>query len=154
MRFVAAFAGALIVVFAMLIVGLKVAGRFPVGRVGPELEKVSVLSARERRDFAELLAPPKAPIPSALPELSDIPPLVLRHRRRGFVEAEVTVDRTGHVSDVKIVDATPPGVYEQQAIAELGARRYEPTIVHGTAIVSRHLEIVDFEVPEPDGTSP
>ena len=119
MRFAGAFVGAVAVVLAMLVSGLKVSGRFPSDRAVLEFQNVEVLSESKRRDFAELLeAPQKTP---TLPSLEDIPALEIRHRQRGFVQAEVSVDRAGRVTDVDIIGATPPGVYEQRAIEELRA---------------------------------
>lgn len=41
--------------------------------------------------------------------------------------------------------AVPAGVYEQQAIAEIQTKRYEPEYVDGRPVARRRLEIIDFQ---------
>jgi TonB family protein len=73
---------------------------------------------------------------------------------RGVVRLDVLVDANGDVADVHVIDASPPGIYETQAVAELRSRHYEPATADGAAVPSHHLEIVDFTItPAADGRS-
>lgn len=147
LRFFASFALALCVTLAMLWIGLEVSG-FTERQPRRELptHAVSVVSEAERRAFTELLQPSLGPSPMLAP-LAEIEPLDLSRDVRGIVQLEVRIDAAGAVVDTRVIDATPAGVYERQAIASVLARRYAPEIVAGRAVPSRRLEIVDFDLP-------
>jgi len=68
---------------------------------------------------------------------------------KGFVQIEVKLDAQGTVIDAKVVGAIPPGIYEQQALAQVRARRYSPITVEGRAVPGKVTEVIDFSVPAP-----
>lgn len=107
---------------------------------------VELLSERDRERYADSLGESGGRQPMILPELDEIPPVELTRNATGFVQLEVTTRPDGSVAEVKVLGATPPGVYEQQAISSVRARRY-PRSAEG----ERHLELVDFKVPETSG---
>ena len=147
LRFVGSFGIALCVVMAMLWFSLEISG-FNERQQRRELEahEVSVLTEDQRRDFRELLGDGQIRPSPMLAPLAEIAPLDLNRDARGIVQLEVLVDSTGAVTDVRVIDASPAGVYEEQAIAEIETRLYEPEYIDGRAMPTRRLELVDFTV--------
>ena len=147
LRFAGSFGVALCVVLAMLWFSLEISG-FNERQQRRELEihEVSTLTDQQRHDFGDLLGERRIEPPRGLAPLAEIEPLSLSRDIRGIVQLEVLVSPAGDVTDVRVIDASPPGVYEAQAVAEVEARRYDPEYVDGRAVPSRRLEIVDFRV--------
>lgn len=147
LRFAGSFGVALCVVLAMLWFSLEISG-FNERQQRRELEvhEVRVLTEAERRDFRELLGEGQIGPSPMLAPLAEIAPLDLSRDVRGIVQLEVLVDPAGSVTDVRVIDASPAGIYEAQAIAEVEALRYEPEYIDGRAVPTRRLEIVDFKV--------
>ena len=50
----------------------------------------------------------------------------------GSVVVQYTVDARGETRDVRVVEATPPGVFDKAAINAVRHWRYAPTLVNGT----------------------
>lgn len=147
LRFAGSFGVAVCVVVAMLLFALEISGFNDRERQRTlEMHEVDVLTESERRDFRELLGERTIGPSPMLAPLAEIPALDLSRDVRGIVQLEVLVDSAGSVTDVRVIDASPAGLYEQQAIAEIGARRYAPEYVDGRAVATRRLEIVDFQV--------
>ena len=146
-RFAASFGVALCVVFAMLWFSLEVSG-FNERQQRRELEvhEVDVLTDAQRLDVRDLLGGRDIGPSPMLAPLAEIPSLDLSRDVRGIVQLEVLVDVAGSVSDVRVIDASPAGLYEQQAIAEIETKRYEPEYVDGRAVATRRLEIVGFQM--------
>lgn len=107
---------------------------------------VELLSEGDRERYADSLGEPAGRQPLSLPALDEIPPVEISRTATGFVQLEVITRPDGSVADVKVLGATPAGVYEQQAITSVRTRRY-PRSADG----ERHLELVDFKVPESAG---
>ena len=147
LRFAGSFGIALCVVTAMLWFSLEISG-FNERQERRELEvhEVDVLTEAEQRDFRELLGEQDIGPSPMLAPLAEIPALDLSRDVRGIVQLDVLVDADGSVSNVRVIDASPAGIYEQQAITEVETRRYEPEYVDGRAVATRRLEIVDFQV--------
>ena len=147
LRFAGSFGVAICVVVAMLLFALEISGFNERARQRTlEMHEVDLLSEIERRDFSDLLGEREIGASPMLAPLAEIPALDLSREVRGIVQLEVLVDSAGGVADVRVIDASPAGVYEQQAIAQLKTRRYEPEYVDGQAVATRRLEIVDFRV--------
>jgi len=147
LRFAGSFGVAVCIVLAMLWFALEMSGfNERQQRRTLETHQVGVLTAAERRDFRELLGEGRVGPSPMLAPLAEIEPLELGRDVRGIVQLEVLVDAAGGVTNVRVIDASPAGVYEEQAIAEVGTRRYEPEYVDGRAVATRRLEIVDFRV--------
>jgi len=147
LRFAGSFGVALCIVTGMLWFSLEISG-FNERQQRRELDvhEVDVLTEAERHDFRELFGEQDIGPSPMLAPLAEIPALDLSRDVRGIVQLEVLVDAAGSVSSVRVIDASPAGIYEQQAIAEVGTRRYEPEYVDGRAVATRRLEIVDFQV--------
>lgn len=52
----------------------------------------------------------------------------------GYVVLEFTVSRTGAVRDSKVVEASPPGIFDRAAKEAVLKFRYKPRIVNGTPV--------------------
>jgi TonB family protein len=61
----------------------------------------------------------------------------LARGQSGSVELEFTVTPAGHVTDIQVIAADPPGVFEQAAIHALSQCRYQPVEVGGKAVAQR-----------------
>lgn len=149
LRFGGAALAATVIVFFLMIGALWIWGAFDRPDEQPPAHRVDLLSQGERLDLAEMLRPEGPPGPTGLPPLAEIPPLVVPEREAaGFVQVEFTVDESGRVSDAEVVRAMPAGVYEEQALAIVRSRRFEPA-EQGP---ERRTEIVDFTLLPPEET--
>ncbi len=143
LRFGLSAAIASVIVFLLLVGSLYVSGAYE-KRDGPRAQRVDLLSETERLDLAELFGEPAPNERPKLPELVDIPPLELPSPpQTGFVQVEVLVDEQGRVASAEVVGATHEGVFEEQALAIVRARRYAPRPDGG---VDRRTEIVDYTI--------
>ncbi len=134
---------ACVIVFALLVGSLYVFGAYE-ERDGRRAHSVGLLSESERLDLAEMLGERVEPERPTLPALEDIPPLELPSApQSGFVQVEVMVDDQGRVTSAEVVGATHEGVFEEQALAIIRARRYVPRPDGGT---DRRTEIVDYTI--------
>ena len=151
-RFIGRFTGsavmASVIVFVLLLVSLWMFGAYKPEKSYRALS-VELLS---RIDLAELLGEePRRELPT-LPQMQDIEPLVIPERSQaGFVQVEFSVDDRGRVTEAEVINATPEGIFEEQALAIVRSKRYQPD--PGTGASDRRTEIVDFSVapsPAPD----
>ena len=55
------------------------------------------------------------------------PPAALKAGIEGHVKVEVIADANGNVTDAKIVEATPPGTFDAEALAAAKAHHFRPT---------------------------
>jgi len=79
----------------------------------------------------------------------DYPPNAMAQRISGSVTLEYSVDIRGEPRDIHVVEATPPGVFDQAAISAVKRWRYTPTLVDGTAVdVPGVRTRVRFELPK------
>jgi TonB family protein len=77
----------------------------------------------------------------------DYPQSALSQRLSGAVTLEYTVDVHGVPRDIHVIEATPPGVFDQAAINSLKHWRYAPMIVNGAAVEVPVRARVRFEYP-------
>ena len=67
----------------------------------------------------------------------------------GWVLVEYTVTTLGTVSDIRILDAEPKGVFDRSAINSVGKWRYQPREVNGKAIaVAGIKQMLTFELKD------
>jgi periplasmic protein TonB len=67
----------------------------------------------------------------------------------GYVVVSFTVTASGTVSDVEVIDANPPGVFERAAIDAALRSRYQPRVVEGRAVtVSGVMQRITFELAQ------
>ena len=79
----------------------------------------------------------------------DYPLAAMTQRIAGSVTLEYTVDTRGEPRDIHVVEATPPGVFDQSAINAVKRWRYAPMTVKGSAVdVPGVRTRVRFELPK------
>ena len=67
----------------------------------------------------------------------------------GSVTLEYTVNTRGEPRDIHVIEATPPGVFDQAAINAVKRWRYAPMLVDGAAVdVPAVKTRVRFELPK------
>jgi TonB family protein len=81
-------------------------------------------------------------------EPPDYPPNALTRHISGSVTLEYTVDIHGATRDVHVVEATPPGVFDQAAINAARHWRYAPVTVNGAAVEVPVKFRMRFELPK------
>jgi len=64
----------------------------------------------------------------------------------GWVRVRFQVTETGTVEDVQVLDADPPGVFEQAATKAVYRWRFKPRIVNGKATAGVAEQVVEFEL--------
>ena len=78
----------------------------------------------------------------------EYPATALAQRLAGSVTLEYTVDTSGETRDVHVVEATPPGVFDQAAINAVKHWRYAPLLVNGAAVDVPVRTRMRFELPK------
>jgi TonB family protein len=76
------------------------------------------------------------------------PATAVTQRIAGSVTLEYTVDTSGETRDVHVVEATPPGVFDQAAINAVKHWRYAPPLVNGAAGEVPVRTRIRFELPK------
>ena len=78
----------------------------------------------------------------------DYPQSALNQRISGTVTLEYTVDTRGETRDVHVIEASPPGIFDQAAISAVKHWRYAPMLVNGSAVEVPVKARVRFELPK------
>ena len=79
----------------------------------------------------------------------EYPPAAMAQKIAGSVTLEYNVDIRGEPRDIHVVEATPPGVFDQAATNAVKHWRYAPTVVNGTAVdVPAVRTRIRFELPK------
>ncbi|GAB6094688.1 hypothetical protein JCM14469_09400 [Desulfatiferula olefinivorans] len=82
--------------------------------------------------------------------VSQIEPVYPHDARRKGIEGKVVVQfvvtRNGQVTDIRVVDATPPGIFDQKAVDAVGKWRFEPGTYRGNPVDSRVTLPIRFEL--------
>jgi protein TonB len=79
----------------------------------------------------------------------EYPQAAMAQQIAGSVTLEYTVDIRGEPRDIHVVEATPPGVFDQAATTAVKRWRYAPTVVNGTAVdVPGVRTRIRFELPK------
>jgi TonB family protein len=141
LRFLGSAAIAAVVVFVLMVAVLWGFGLVDLPEDNPILaHPVDALS--DSIDVAELVGEPRQlpPPPREPPPAFELP----RRQVSGFVQVEVSVGPDGRVREAQVVNAVPEGLYEEQALEIVRARRYVPP-PDGRTID----EVVPFSVPAP-----
>jgi protein TonB len=110
------------------------------------VEQLQALRSRgAASDPAALVANLKR-VRAAAPEY---PQAAIAQQIAGSVTLEYTVDIRGEPHDIHVVEATPPGVFDQAATTAVKRWRYAPTVVNGTAVdVPGVRTRIRFELPK------
>ena len=78
----------------------------------------------------------------------EYPATAVAQRIAGSVTVEYTVDTSGETRDVHVVEATPPGVFDQAAINAVKHWRYAPPLANGAAVEVPLRTRIRFELPK------
>lgn len=75
------------------------------------------------------------------------PVKALRDGISGWVKLRFSIDETGSVTDVEVLQAEPRGVFDREAARALRRWKYQPQVIDGKAIRQTNLQVVlDFSV--------
>jgi periplasmic protein TonB len=77
----------------------------------------------------------------------EFPAKALAQRISGTVTVEYVVDSSGNPRDVRVVEATPPGVFDKAATTAVKHWHYEPVIANGAAVEVPVRTAIRFELP-------
>jgi protein TonB len=80
--------------------------------------------------------------------MPDYPASALAQHLTGSVMLEYTVDTRGGTRDIHVVEATPPGVFDEAAISAVKHWRYAPMVVNGAPVEVPVRTRVRFELPK------
>ncbi len=78
----------------------------------------------------------------------EYPVKALDGKLSGVVTIEFVVTATGETRDVRVTDATPPGVFDKAAVSAIKRWRYEPIVVNGAAVEVPVRTAIRFELPK------
>jgi TonB family protein len=78
----------------------------------------------------------------------DYPVAALTQHLAGSVTLEFTVNTSGEPRDIHVVEATPPGVFDQAAINAVKHWRYAPLLVDGAVVEVPVKTRMRFELPK------
>jgi protein TonB len=81
-------------------------------------------------------------VKSAAPEY---PPEAYRQRKEGWVEVEFTVDANGNVTDPKVANAEPKGLFNNAALAAVKRWTFKPRMENGKAVEERMSRRIVFK---------
>jgi TonB family protein len=78
----------------------------------------------------------------------EFPSKALSQHVSGAVTVEYTVDASGDPRDVRVIEATPPGVFDKAAIAAVKRWHYDPVIANGAPVEVPVRTSIRFELPK------
>jgi TonB family protein len=78
----------------------------------------------------------------------EFPSKALSQRLSGAVTVEYTVDTSGDPRDVRIIEATPPGVFDHAAVTAVKRWKYDPVIANGAPVEVPVRTSIRFELPK------
>lgn len=78
----------------------------------------------------------------------EFPTKALSQRLSGSVTVEYTVDTNGDPRDVRVVEATPPGVFDKAAVAAVKRWHYDPVLANGAPVEVPVRTSIRFELPK------
>jgi protein TonB len=64
----------------------------------------------------------------------------------GFVTARLSISADGSVTDVEVVSAEPPGIFEREAVRAMYRYRFDPKVVNGQAVEQTAMQTVEFKL--------
>jgi TonB family protein len=78
----------------------------------------------------------------------EFPSKALSQRLGGAVTVEYTVDTSGDPRDVRVIEATPPGVFDHSAVTAVKRWHYDPIVVNGAPVEVPVRTSIRFELPK------
>jgi TonB family protein len=78
----------------------------------------------------------------------EFPSKALSQHLSGSVTVEYTVDTSGEPRDVRVVEATPPGVFDKSAVVAVKRWKYDPVLANGAPVEVPVRTSIRFELPK------
>jgi protein TonB len=78
----------------------------------------------------------------------EYPANALSSKLSGVVTVEFTVGSNGEPRDVRVTDASPPGVFDKSATSAVKRWRYDPVVVNGAPVEIPVRTAIRFELPK------
>jgi TonB family protein len=78
----------------------------------------------------------------------EFPSKALSQRVSGSVTVEYTVDASGDTRDVRVIEATPPGVFDHAAVTAVKKWHYDPVVANGAPVEVPVRTSIRFELPK------
>ncbi|HTK99463.1 MAG TPA: energy transducer TonB [Pseudomonadales bacterium] len=69
----------------------------------------------------------------------------------GYVRVTYDVSVDGSVTNVRVIDSNPPGVFDDAAVAAVRGWRFHPAISNGKPVVKELVSRVNFKLGESEG---
>jgi TonB family protein len=69
----------------------------------------------------------------------------------GYVRVAYDVSLDGSVTNVRVVDSNPPGVFDEAALAAVRSWRFHPAISNDKPVVKELVSRVNFKLGESEG---
>lgn len=70
--------------------------------------------------------------------------------QEGWVKVEFTVTATGTVKDPRVIDASPPRVFNREALRAISKWKFKPRVVDGVAVERLATQTIEFNL-DPSG---
>lgn len=119
---------------------------------GADAASISAVQALQNHSLNQAPAVNAAALASKLKQTRaanpEYPQSAFNQHISGSVVLTYTVDTSGVTRDVHVVEATPPGVFDNAAVTAVRRWRYAPMIVNGAAIEVPVRTQVRFELPK------
>ncbi|MBS0580045.1 MAG: TonB family protein [Proteobacteria bacterium] len=106
-----------------------------------QLQSAPKSSAIDTAALAASLRRTRSPAP-------DYPESALAQHIAGSVLVQYTVDVNGETRDIKVLESSPPGVFDRAATNAIRRWRYAPMLVNGTAVQVPTKTLLRFELPK------
>lgn len=79
-----------------------------------------------------------------------VPPVYPRNAKlakiQGYVRMEVVINPDGSVDDIKVLEATPPRMFDVAAVTAMKQWRFKPKLVNGVAVSQRAQQTIEFKL--------
>ena len=113
----------------------------------PDITAPSVTSTKTPSKTGTGVAPNKAASSGVVPLVRVKPAYPARAASRhieGWVKIEFTVSAAGTVSNARVIGASPPGIFDEAALAAIKQWKFKPKIEAGAAVVQRAVQTLKF----------
>ncbi|MCP4746316.1 MAG: energy transducer TonB [Desulfobacteraceae bacterium] len=117
----------------------------PVSLNLPEIQTLTPASEHWKNDFVTA-GDLDMPLTALVRSKPDFPFAAKRRGIEGWVRVKFIVNEQGNVENISIVEADPPGVFEQSVIRSLSTWRYQPVSVEGMPVKTRAETVIQFKL--------
>jgi protein TonB len=67
---------------------------------------------------------------------------------QGWVKVEFTITEAGTVRNPRVVDASPPRIFNREAIRAILKWKFKPRVIDGTAVERQATQVIDFTLED------